>query len=332
MSKKLLYPVMAFAAVMTILFTGGTTLAAMTLKYGVATAPNHYYTVGAEAFAEEVKKATNGEVIINVFAGGQLATGERELVEGIQFGTVDLCLVSTGAVVGFDPDFQLFSLPYLFADEDAAYRAVDETPMGEGFNKHMERQGVSIVGWAMGGAWINTNSKRPVNKPEDLKGLKIRCMESPIIIETLKSFGALGTPMSLGEAFTAMQQGTVDGQENALPSTYANKYYEVQKYMAMTNHMILPSPIMMSTAKLKAMKPELREQFMKGAAEGVKRQREVYAQQAAESIDGMKQRGIEVTYPDLEPFKQASSYVYDMYIPKLSAEAQEWVNMIRTAR
>ncbi len=304
--------------------------APLQLKLGVATGEGHHYNIGAAGIKKAVEKATDGQVIVHVYAGGQLASGERELIEGLQLGTVDICLVSTGPMPSYDKNFMFFTLPYLFKDEAAVYAAVDGD-IGAKFGPILQKSDIKLIGWVMDGTKAITNSKRPVNSLADLKGLKIRCMENPMIMGTWKSLGAVPTPMSLGEVFTALQQGTVDGQDNGTANIYANKYYEVQKYMTLTAHMICPAPYLMAEAKFKAMNPELQKKFLAGFAEGIKYQREVYAQQARDAIKNMEAKGVAVTAPDLADFRKAVQPVYDTFLPQLSPEFRKLAEQMRAA-
>jgi tripartite ATP-independent transporter DctP family solute receptor len=302
--------------------------APLELKLGQAMGEGHHYTVGAAGIKKAVEKATDGQVIIHVYSGGQLASGERELVEGLQLGTVDITVVSIGPMAGFDKNFMFFTMPYLFRDE-ADVLAIAEGKMGRAFEPILEKQGIKLLGWTMDGVKAMTNSKRPINSLADLKGLKIRCMENPLIMASWKALGAVPTPMSIGEAFTALQQGTVDGQTNGTANIYVNKYYEVQKYMTLMADMITPAPYLMALSKFEAMSPELQKKFMAGFAEGIQYQRKVYDEQAASAIKNMEAKGIAVATPDLAEFKKAVQPVYDEFLPQLDPQFREWVKELR---
>jgi tripartite ATP-independent transporter DctP family solute receptor len=294
----------------------------------VATGEGHHYNIGAAGIKEAVEKATDGQVIIHVYAGGQLASGERELVEGLQLGTVDISLVSTGPMAGFDKNFMFFTMPYLFNNE-AEVLAVAEGKMGRAFEPILEKNGIKLLGWVIDGVKAMTNSKRPINSLADLKGLKIRCMENPLIMASWRALGVVPTPMSLGETFTALQQGTVDGQTNGTANIYANKYYEIQKYMTLTADMITPAPYLMALPKFKAMTPELQKKFLAGFAEGIQYQRKVYDEQAEAAIKNMEAKGVAVTAPDLTEFKKAVQPVHDEFLPQLDPQFREWVEELR---
>lgn len=302
---------------------------AMDLKLAIATPHGHHATMGLEKMLELIKKYTDGKITGEVFVGGQLISGERELMDGLQFGTVDIGLVSTGMMTAYDERFAVFSLPFLFRDVDNAYKTCDG-PVGEAFAKIVaDKAGVRVIGWTMGGIHIMTNNKRPVNSMADVKGLKIRCMENPVITEAWKAYGAVATPMSLGEVFTALQQGALDGQDNGAANTYANKYYEVQKYLVMTQHMIVPGFFVMSQAVYDAIPDDLKPAFDRAVAEATLFQREENARQEAAAVENMKARGMEVCYPDKTDFVKAAQSVKDKFIGKMGKEMEGWINDIQ---
>lgn len=302
----------------------------MDLKLAIATPEGHHATMGLQRMRDAIEKNTNGRITATVYVGGQLISGERELMDGLQFGTVDIGLVSTGMMSAYDDKFMLFSLPFLFRDVENAYKTCDG-PIGDSFKKIvLDKIGVVILGWTMGGVHTITTSKRPVNTMADLKGLKLRCMENPIITEAWKAYGAAPTPMSLGEVFTALQQGTIDGQDNGTANTYANKYYEVQKYLVMTEHMIVPGLFAMSLEKYEAIPDDLKQPFEDAVKEATKFQREEYARQDAAAVDNMKAKGMEICYPDKVDFNKAAEGVRANFIKKMGPEMDQWIKDIQT--
>lgn len=304
--------------------------AEMDLKMAIATPPGHHATMGLQRMSDALAKNTNGRITSTVFVGGQLISGERELMDGLQFGTVDIGLVSTGIMSAYDERFMLFSLPYLFRDVENAYKTCDG-PIGDAFAKIvLDKAGVVIIGWTMGGVHTMTNSKRPVNSMADIKGLKLRCMENPIIIESWKAYGAVPTPMSLGEVFTALQQGTVDGQDNGTANTYANKYYEVQKHLVMTEHMIVPGIFVMSKEKYDAIPADLRPAFLDAVKEAVRFQREEYARQDAAAMENMKAKGMVISHPDKADFLKAADEVKAGFVKKMGPEMAQWIADIQS--
>jgi tripartite ATP-independent transporter DctP family solute receptor len=174
-----------------------------TMKINISVAQNSHYGVAIDTFAREVEARTNGRYKIQTFYAGALGA-ERESVEGVQLGTLDLTLTSTGPLPNFVPEVAILDIPFLFRDYAHA-RAVLDGPIGQELLQKFPPKGMVGLAWAENGFRHMTNSKRPVNAPEDLKGLKMRTMENPIHIEAYRQFGILPTPMAFTEVFTALQ-------------------------------------------------------------------------------------------------------------------------------
>ena len=214
----------------------------------ISVAQNSHYGVAVDTFAREVEKRTNGRYKVQNFYAGALGA-ERESIEGVQLGTLDLTLTSTGPLPNFVPEVAILDIPFLFRDYAHA-RAVLDGPIGQEMLQKFPPKGIVALAWAENGFRHMTNSKRPVNGPDDLKGLKMRTMENPIHIQAYKQFGILPTPMAFTEVYTALQQGTVDGQENPLSVITAAKLDQVQKNLTLTGHVYSPALILMNKAQV----------------------------------------------------------------------------------
>lgn len=204
-----------------------TAFAQTTMKISISTAQNSHQGVAIDVFAKEVEKRTTGRYKVQTFYNGSLG-GERESIEAVQLGTQELALSSTGPVPNFVPETKILDVPFLFRDKAHA-RAVLDGPIGQDLLTKFDAKGFKALAWAENGFRHMTNSKRDVKGPEDLKGLKMRTMENPVHIAAYKTFGIVTTPMAFPEVFTALQQGTVDGQENPLSVIIAAKFDQVQK-------------------------------------------------------------------------------------------------------
>jgi tripartite ATP-independent transporter DctP family solute receptor len=215
-----------------------------TLKMNISVAQNSHYGVAIDTFAREVEKRTDGRYKVQNFYSGALGA-ERESIEALQLGTLDLTMTSTGPVPNFVPDVAILDIPFLFRDYAQA-RAVLDGPIGQDMLQKFEPKGIHGLAWGENGFRNMTNSKHPVMVPEDLKGLKMRTMENPVHIQAYRAFGIIPTPMAFTEVFTALQQGTVDGQENPLSVITAAKLDQVQKYLTLTGHVYSPAVILMS--------------------------------------------------------------------------------------
>ena len=205
-----------------------------TMKISISTAQNSHQGVAIDTFAKEVEKRTGGRYKVQTFYNGSLG-GERESIEAVQLGTQELAFSSTGPVPNFVPETKILDVPFLFRDKAHA-RAVLDGPIGQDLLTKFDAKGFKALAWAENGFRHMTNSKRDVKAPEDLKGLKMRTMENPVHIAAYKGFGIITMPMAFPEVFTALQQGTVDGQENPLPTIMAKKFYEVQSHIMLTGH------------------------------------------------------------------------------------------------
>jgi len=189
------------------------------------------------AFKNYIEYKTDGEITVDLFPSAQLGA-ERACAEQVQQGTVEVCLVDTGALAGFYNDIQVLSIPYLFKSSAHAW-AVFKSPFFEDLAENMRKDtGIRVMSWAENGFRNFTNNVRPIRTPEDLKGLKMRVMESPVFIRFVESFGAAATPMPGSEVVMALKQGVIDGQENPTQVNYDFNVMDVQKFMSTDEHIL----------------------------------------------------------------------------------------------
>ena len=259
------------AAVATVSLSAFPASAQETMKMNISITQNSHYGVAIDAFAKEVEQRTSGRYKVQNFYSGALGA-ERESIEGVQLGTLDLTMTSTGPVPNFVPEVAILDIPFLFRDYAHARGTLDG-PIGQEMLQKFQSKGLVALAWGENGFRHMTNNKRPVNVPEDLKGLKMRTMENPIHIQAYKQFGILPTPMAFTEVFTALQQGTVDGQENPLSVISAGKLGQVQKHISLTGHVYSPALILMSKVKFDKLSPADKQAFMDAAKEAVKANR-----------------------------------------------------------
>jgi tripartite ATP-independent transporter DctP family solute receptor len=267
-------------------------LAQTTLRINIAIAQNSHYGVAIDTFAREVEKRTNGRYKVQTFYSGALGA-ERESVEGVQLGTLDLTLTSTGPLPNFVPDVAILDIPFLFRDYAHA-RAVLDGPIGQELLAKFPPKGMIGLAWAENGFRHMTNSKHPVNQPDDLRGLKMRTMENPIHIEAYRQFGILPTPMAFTEVFTALQQGTVDGQENPLSVITSAKLDQVQKYLSLTGHVYSPAIFLMNKAQWDKLSDTDKQVFVEAAREGVKANRARVDEDERRAVADLRAKGMNV--------------------------------------
>ncbi|MDR1731320.1 MAG: TRAP transporter substrate-binding protein [Synergistaceae bacterium] len=205
------------------------------IKYGGTLPETHYSTKAMFYFKKIMEERSGGKVQVDVYTSNQIG-GPRDLIEGLQFNTVQMCDNSIAAISGFTDKAMPLSLPFLFPSREVAFQFIDGE-YGKALTEEIAKEmRVRIIGWHENGFRQLSNNKRTIKTPADLKGLKIRVMESPLYIRTFESLGTQPTPISFAELFTALQQGTIDGQDNPVAIFVANKYFEVQKYMSNLNH------------------------------------------------------------------------------------------------
>lgn len=292
-----------------ILLFPGAAMAKITLKLGHTGAPNHHYNLTCEKFVEAVKAKSNGEIEIKIFPSDQLGN-QRQLVEGTQLGTVDMVLTSDSQLSSFIDAFGALNLPFLFRDIDHVGKAMDGE-VGEYFAKEAEKKGIVILGYWENGFRHVSNSKRPIEKLEDLKGLKLRTPNSQVTLESFKALGALPTPMSFGEIYSVLQLGTVDGQENPIAHILTQKWYEVQKYFSLTNHQHNVEPLCMSKIIFDSLKPEYKKILLEEAKAHAAVSRNMVTDDEAKQLEELKTHIAVNSVADLKPFQDACAPVYD---------------------
>lgn len=272
------------------------------------------FHIAALKFKELVEQKTNNRVQIDIYPNATLGD-ERTLLEGMQMGTIDMGVITNGPVANFLPEIAVFELPFLFGSREEAYTILDG-PIGKELLDSLEKVGLKGLAYAERGFRNLTNSKRPVKTPDDIKGLKIRVMENPVYIDTFKTLGANTVPMAWTEALTALQQGTIDGQENPVNVIYSFKLYETQKYLSMTRHTYAPALFVMSLQKFKSLPEDIQQIFKESAQEAAEHERKVNADSEQKQLEELEKQGMEIIEPDLKPFKEAVEPVYEKYSDK----------------
>ena len=283
-----------------------------TLKLATVTPDHHAYTKGAQEFARLVEKGTNGEVVIKVYGGGQLGKGERELLEGLQLGTIDLAVTATGPVSNFSEDMGVVDLPFLFTGNEHVDKVLDG-PIGRSLLDGLEKADIKGLAFFENGFRNFTNSKRSLRKPEDFQGLKFRTMENPVHLASVRQLGAQAVPMSWGEVYTSLQTGVIDGQENPVAIVFAFKLSEVQKYLSLTGHFYSPAPLSMSLKKFKGLKTEHQKVILDAALQAAAYERKLIRDNEAKQLAALKEQGMVVSEVDKAIFVEAMAQVYDEF-------------------
>ena len=305
------------AGVLVLGLTAAANAADFVFKLGHIADPENPYAKGAEKFAQLVKEKTGGKVEVQVFPSSQLGN-QRDLVEGTQFGTIDFTMTSTAVLGNFLPQVAVFDLPFIFRDVQHAYKALDTV----GMEIAQKLQGMKLLAYYENGVRHMTNSKRPIRKPEDMKGLKIRVMEQPIYIEMIKALGGNPTPMAFGELFTALQQGVVDGQENPAAHIYTARFFEVQKYISLTAHTYSAEPMLVSLAAWNKLPKDLQEKVQTAANESRDWQRDLCRQLEEGYWTKIQESGKSEINRDVDKkaFADATRGVWAMFEKKVGKE------------
>jgi TRAP-type transport system periplasmic protein len=269
-----------------------TTSAQTTMRISISVAQNSHQGIAIDTFAKEVEKRTAGRYKVQTFYAGALG-GERESIEAVQLGTQELAFSSTGPIPNFVPETKILDVPFLFRDKAHA-RAVLDGPIGQEMLTKFDAKGFKALAWAENGVRHMTNSKRDVKSPEDLKGLKMRTMENPVHIAAYKGLGIVTTPMAFPEVFTALQQGTVDGQENPLSVIMSAKFDQVQKHLSLTGHVYSPAIFVMNKAAFEKLSAADKTAFIEAAKEGTKLNRARVDQDDATGVTELRAKGMTV--------------------------------------
>ena len=290
-------------------------LAAVTLKLGHIAEPENPYGQGADYFANRVKELTKGQVIIQVYPSSQLGN-QRDLVEGLTFGTVDMTLTGTAVLGNFIPEVAVFDLPFIFRDIPHAYKALDSVGM-ELCKKGESRGMITLAIWENGVRHM-TNNKRPIKEPADMNGLKVRVMEQPVYIEMMKSLGASPTPMAMSELYTALQKNVIDGQENPLAHIATKRFYEVQKYISLSAHTYASEPLLVSTIAWKKLNRQQQDYVRQAALETRDWQRELCRKLEGTFLKTIKDSGKAEINDDVNKaaFADATKKVWKIYSDK----------------
>lgn len=296
----------------------GVPLFAIDIKLAHVVNEQDAFHLAATKFKELTEKYTNGEVKVTIFPNAVLGD-ERTLLERMKMGIVDAGVITSGPFVNFVPKFGVVDMPFLFRDAEHAYKVLDG-PIGDKLFADLEPQGWKGLAWAERGFRNLTNNKRPINKPEDVAGLKIRLMQNPIYVDSFKALGANAVPMAWTEALTALQQHTIDGQENPLNVIVSFKLYESQKYLAITRHAYAPAPIIMSMMTWKKLTPAQQTAVLKAAREAAQYERDYDNQNEAGWLKELADKGMVITRPDLSAFLKAVKPVYDTYSDKFGKD------------
>lgn len=285
---------------------------AVVFKFGTTVNEQDSFQIAAEKFAEIVEERTEGAYAIEIYPNASLGD-ERTMLEGMQMGTLDMGIITSGPFVNFVPEMGVLDMPFLFPDNESAYKVLDGE-IGQDLLDKFEGVNLKGLAYAERGFRNLTNNSKEVKAAEDVKGLKIRVMQNEVYISTFESLGVNAVPMAWTEALTALQQGTIDGQENPVNVFHSHKLWESQKYLTMTRHAYASAIITMSLKKFQTLPEDVQVIFKEAAQEAAEYERQWVADNEESQLTDIEENGtIVVREPDVESFRAAVQPTYDKY-------------------
>jgi tripartite ATP-independent transporter DctP family solute receptor len=295
-----------------ILFTGCNKISATrTIKLAHGLDVNHSVHKAMVKMGEDLAQISNGQLKLEIYPSQQLGT-ERECLELLQIGSLDMTKVSVGVMENFAPKMKVFGLPFLFKDREQAFHVLDG-PIGQELLDDGIKYWLKGLGYYDAGSRSFYTKDKPINTPEDLKGLKIRVMESVTAMDMIKSLGGSATPISWGELYTSLQQGVVDGAENNPPSFYLSRHYEVCKYYSLDEHTVLPDVLIIGTNLWDKLSDQEKKWVQQAVDSSVVYQRKLWAEAEREALEAVEKAGVKIIHPDKSLFSSEVKGVYDQY-------------------
>ncbi|WP_110877099.1 TRAP transporter substrate-binding protein [Franconibacter helveticus] len=311
--KKTLLPGLAGLCLSTASLLFATAASAQVIKAADVHPQGYPNVVAVQHMGDKLKEQTNSDLEIKVFPGGVLGD-EKQMIEQAQMGAIDMIRVSMAPVAAILPEIEVFTLPYVFRDEDHMHKVIDGDigkQIGEKLTSNPKSRLV-FLGWMDSGT-RNLITKNPVVKPEDLKGMKIRVQGSPVALATLKGMGASAVAMGVSEVYSGLQTGVIDGAENNPPTYIAHNYLPVAKNYTLSGHFIIPEMLLYSKAKWDKLKPEQQQTILKLAREAQMEQRELWNAYNKQALDKMKAGGVQFHDIDKDYFVKATEPVRKQY-------------------
>jgi tripartite ATP-independent transporter DctP family solute receptor len=267
-----------------------------------------------DLFKEIVEEKTEGKVRVEVYPNNQLGN-QRDVTEGIQLGTIQMASISS-PMAGFVPESNLFELPFLFENRDHFYAVLD-SEIGESLRPAFERRGFILLGYFDVGVRHIMTVSHPIRLFGDMEGLKIRTMENPVHLDAFRAFGANPIPMAYGELYTALEQGVIDGAEAANTNYYAKKFYEPAPNWAQVGWIHLVEYVIMSRYFFERLPDEYKKIIEDAARTIIAQERRWYSANDIKFLEALKEEGVQVTYPERAPFREASQKVYQAWADKV---------------
>jgi tripartite ATP-independent transporter DctP family solute receptor len=297
-------------------------------KFSATFPPIGAQAEGAAILGKLLEKHSNGRIEFKLYASSQLGD-KLPSCEGLRAGTIEMTELAASDLSNFDKMWSVFSLPFTFENGEDAIKAVNKPVVAKILNGSAEAMGFKIIGWWNMGERSILNNRRPVRKPEDLKGLKIRVMQDPILAKAIGAMGAVGTPMAWSEVYTAVQQRVIDGLENNPPVITANKLYEVAKYYSLTQQFVIPDPLLVSKKVYDSLPADLQKAVMAAGQDCQKQFNALWAKFVADEMKTLKSAGVKVNTVDKKAFRTVVRPMVEDYLKNADKTSRDLYDAFR---
>lgn len=294
------------------------------LKLGHGLDTKHPVHQSMTHMADVLAEVSSGTMQIDIYPSGQLGS-ERELIELLQIGSLDLTKASASPLESFSPQMEIFSIPYVFRNADHCWRIL-QGDIGRDLLLSLEKVRLRGLAFYDAGSRSFYTTHHEVHSPEDLAGLKIRVQKSKTSVEMVQALGAAATPIDWGELYTALQQGVVDGAENNLPSFYLSRHYEAAKILTLDEHTFVPDVLMVSTKTWNALRPDQQGWLQQAAAASAEFQRKLWAVATEDALAAVREAGVKVIEPDKQAFRDAVVSMHQSYVGTPTAMLMERIS------
>lgn len=328
--KKLV--AMLLVMMMTLALAASPASAATTVKYAVTFPNSGTQAEGAEKLAELIEQYSEGRLDVEVYYSSQLG-GNTESMEGLRMGTIEMTELSLTAISAYSDIWSTFSLPYLWQSGDEAIKVLSSEKVMEVLEKDAEENGMMIIAWQKLGSRSILNTKRAINVPADMKGLRIRVIQDPVLVDSINAMGGAAIAMAWSECYSGLEQGTIDGVENVPPVITANAMQEVCKFYSLTEQFIMPDPVLVSKAWFDKLPAEDQEAVLKAGAEYARVwNEEIWPGAEDVAIEEIKAKGCAVNEVDKAAFVEATQGVRDNFLKNATPEQLELYNLLMEVR
>lgn len=296
----------------------------ITIRLAHTGSESHQYHIGATLFKEKLESLSNNTMQVEIFHNATLGS-EKDAIEGVMNGTIDMTvLAADSSLSNVVPEMNVFGIPFLFEDKEHVYAVLDGE-IGQSLLQKVDEKGMKGLGYWEIGFRNMTTANKPIEKPEDVAGLKMRVQPAPVWEAFMKALGANPTTVNFNELYSALEQGVVDGQENPVATILSMKFYEVQKQLALTQHTYSPAAVLMSNKLYDSLTDEQKQWVAEAVQYATVEQRKVLAEQEAKGLDELRSYGVNITEPDRAAFAEKTKNVADVVADKVPASLIEQI-------